>query len=437
MKHPFYSGISGKIALVFLLAFLVVILPVNIFIYSKLRTTLELADTQQLQLEADKLLSQVNLDPLIVPLPSLGYAIHLQTTDGEMRQSLFVSPQFPDIDVSFVPETFNLDTLKVLTVKKPIELGSGEIWLTLARSNQPVQTQLADFRLYLFYVTGGAIVLILGIVFLVSATMLRPIKKIIEASGNIASADRLEQLPIPQSNDESKQLAIALNGMLSRIAANNEVQQNFFDSATHELKTPLSVMKAELSVALQSADAIVKNSLTGVLEEVGRLERTISDFLLVSQLKNQTLVLRKEKFNLADIVYSTIKKLRELALQRNITTAIRQSDVTDFRIDADSDKIQTVISNLIENAIQYSTENSVVQLELKNEGGSISMFLENHANKPVMHLELLGQDRYMNSASARGMGLGLWISKQILDLHGYKLVLSASGDRFQVKVVFS
>src|SRR5687767_7446605 len=161
MKHPFYSGISGKIALVFLIAFLVVILPVNIFIYSKLKATLEIADTQQLQQEADKLLSQVNLDPQIVPLPPVGYSIHLQITDGEMSQSLFLSPQFPSLEESFVPDTFNFDTLKILTVKKPIELGSGEIWLTIARSNQPVQTQLSDFRLYLFYITGGAIALII------------------------------------------------------------------------------------------------------------------------------------------------------------------------------------------------------------------------------------------------------------------------------------
>ena len=436
MKHPFYSGISGKIALVFLLAFLVVILPVNIFIYSKLKTTLELADTQQLQMEADKLLSQVNLDPLIVPLPPVGYSIHLQTTDGEIGQSLFMSPQFPVLDVNFIEETFNFDTLKMLTAKKPIELGSGEIWLTIARSNQPVQTQLADFRLYLFYVTGGAIALIIGIVFLVSATMLRPIKRIIEASGNIASADRWEQLPIPKTNDESKQLAVALNAMLSRIAASNEMQQNFFDSATHELKTPLSVMKAELSVALQSADATVKNSLISVLEEVNRLERTISDFLLVSQLKSQTLVLRKENFNLADAVYTSVKKLRKLAEEKKITIAIQQSDATDFMINADADKIQTVISNLVENAIQYSASEAMVQLNLKNDHGNLTLYVENLAMRPIQYFESLGHDRYMNSASARGMGLGLWIGKQIMDLHKGKLELKQDGNKIQVGIIF-
>jgi signal transduction histidine kinase len=231
-------------------------------------------------------------------------------------------------------------------------------------------------------------------------------------------------------------LAIALNAMLSRIAASSEMQQNFFDSATHELKTPLSVMKAELSVALQSTNATVKNSLTDVLEEVGRLERTISDFLLVSQLKNLSLVLRKENFDLADTVYAAVKKLRNLAEAKRITISIQQSDATDFIIDADADKIQTVISNLIENAIQYSTEGSVVQLNLENDNGAISMSLENNSIRPIPNFEILGRDRYMNSASARGMGLGLWISRKILDLHGYKLVLNDDGNKIRVAIAF-
>jgi signal transduction histidine kinase len=231
-------------------------------------------------------------------------------------------------------------------------------------------------------------------------------------------------------------LAVALNAMLTRIAASSDMQQNFFDSATHELKTPLSVMKAELSVALQSADATVKSSLTGVLEEVGRLERTISDFLLVSLLKSQTLVLRKENFNLADAVYTAVKKLRKLAEEKRITIAIQQSDATDFMIEADADKIQTVISNLIENAIQYSTPDSIVQLKLKNDSGQPALFIENIAQRPIQHFESLGHDRYMNSLSARGMGLGLWIGKQIMDLHNGKLELKQTEKMIQVGIIF-
>ncbi|HZX75524.1 MAG TPA: ATP-binding protein [Cyclobacteriaceae bacterium] len=439
MKYSFFSGLSGKIALIFLLAFLIVVVPVNSVIYSKLKTTLVKADDQQLKGEAEKLLSQLNLDPLIIPLPPNGYSIKIQVEDGPNVHTLFSSPKFPPVDDNLLLlESFDLDTLKILNQRKPIPYSNGEIIFTISRSNQQLHQQLAEFRLYLFYITGTVILLILVLVFTASGIMLRPIKKIIEASEKIATATGIEKLSIPSTNDETKQLATALNAMLSRIEVSSTTQQNFFDSATHELKTPLSIMKAELSHAYNSSKELeAKKMLAGVLDEVARLEHTISDFLLVSQLKSLNLTLRKEKFSLAETVYTAVKKLQNLANDRKISISIIQSEEVDFHVEADSDKIQTVVLNLLENAIRYSPQASVVLIRITlTDHGKPLLEIENEVTQPVQNIEELGKDRYMNSGSARGLGLGLWICKQIIELHDAEFSISQNGVRFKVIVGF-
>ena len=437
MSRAFYSGLSGKIALLFLLAFLVVILPLNTFIYVRLKSTLERADRQQLKAEGEKLLSQVSLDPTIIPLPASGYLIKIQTTDGLVLTPVFESPEFPELaDAFFQVEDFDLDTLKILTIRQPMELGRGEILFTLARSNLSLQSQLADFRLYLFYITGFAVALIIVGVFAISGFMLSPVKRIIEASGGIASASEFKELPIPTANDESRELALALNAMLARIKSSNEIQQKFFDSATHELKTPLSIMKAELTQALETGERQDRgNVMAGVLEEVNRLERTISDFLLVSQLKNKMLSLKKDKTNVAELIYEIMKALNKFSVERRIVFSMQLGEGENFVINADGDKLKIIFFNILENAIRYSTEGEAVQIVLKRNNSGLTLHVLNKTNSPIFDIDRLGKERYTHSTSARGMGLGLWICNQIIELHGGNIQLKAGQSTFEVYLI--
>lgn len=438
MKHAFYSGISGKIASLFLLAFLIIILPLNAFVYFKLKSTLEEADNHQLKTENEKLLGQLSIDPPIIPLPPIGYYIKVQTTDGQFLNPIFESPGFPELaDEFFFIENLDLDTLKIQTTTQAMEFGGGEVLMTIVRSNRPLHNQLADFRLYLFYVTGFAVLIIIVGVFAISGFMLRPVKKIIEASGRIASASGFQNLPIPKSKDESRELAMALNAMLERIRSSNDVQQKFFDSATHELKTPLSIMKAELSQALQAEEkGVLKNGLKNVLEEVDRLDRTISDFLLVSQLRSHMLSLNKVKLNLAEITYGALQSLRNFSAERDIKFTIKQTENTDFAILGDSDKLKIILLNIVENAIRYSPEGERVEVNLQQNGHEVSLQISNKAHFAIPQVDLLGKERFTNSSSARGMGLGLWICNQIMELHGASFTIENVDNNFVVSMAF-
>lgn len=435
MKYPFYSGLSGKIAIIFLAGFILVALPINLFVYKKLSNTIIQADNQQLNAEATKLSSQVKIDPIVVPLVATGYSMHIQVFNGQFFQSIFASPDFPHIaEEMYFLEAIELDTLKVLNKHTPIEGSSDELVVSLARSNRKVHEQLSEFRIYLFYITGGSFIILVVLVFSISEIMLRPLKKIVTASDRIQASESMDRLPIPRVHDETRALSITLNNMLTRIENSLNMQMQFFDSATHELKTPLTIMKAQLSLATSDTnDTESKKTLNSILEECERLERTISDFLLLSQLKNSKLVLRLETCDVSEIVFNELTKIKKLAEHKRISFQFTQTN-TSFYSKIDRDKIQTVVFNILENAIAYSAEGTTVKLSLVNEDGQICLETRNPLLKPVDNWERLGKERHTSPSTVRGMGIGLWICNQIMDIHKGELVLAKSDSEFVVAI---
>ena len=121
--------------MIFLAGFILVALPINLFVYKKLETTIINSDNLQLNAEATKLSSQIKLDPVVVPLVSSGYSMHVQVFNGQFFQSIFSSPNFPHLsDEMYFLETIELDTLKIFSKRVPIEGSNDELMLSIARS---------------------------------------------------------------------------------------------------------------------------------------------------------------------------------------------------------------------------------------------------------------------------------------------------------------
>ncbi|HEU5292666.1 MAG TPA: histidine kinase dimerization/phospho-acceptor domain-containing protein [Cyclobacteriaceae bacterium] len=431
MKYPFYSGLSGKIAMIFLAGFILVALPINLFVYSKLETTIINSDNLQLNAEATKLSSQVKLDPVVVPLASVGYSMHIQVFNGQFFQSVFSSPDFPQLsDEMYFLETIEIDTLKVFNKHVPITGSTDELMVSIARSNRSVHDQLAEFRIYLFYITGSAFIILVVLVFSLSEIMLKPLKRIVTAADRVQAAETMERLPIPAVDDETRELSLTLNNMLTRIENSLNTQMQFFDSATHELKTPLTIMKAQLSLALTSTtDTVSRKTLESILEECERLERTISDFLLLSQLKNSKLSLQIETYDVGEVVFSVLSKIKNMADQKRISFQFNQTKAS-FYSRIDRDKIQTVVFNMLENAVTYSPEGSCIKLSLSNQESEIFLTVRNPLSMSIESFEKLGSERHTNPSAARGMGLGLWICNQIIGMHKGKLTLNQADSEF-------
>lgn len=435
-RVPLRRSLKVKITVLFLIGFVLVVLPVNVTVYEKLKASLIASNYAQLAAEADKLFSQVKLDPLIVPLPQAGFVMQLQIIDEPYSKVLFASPGFTTLEsqVLWLDEV-DIDTLSIVNLRRQVAASGGQLVLSLARSNLMLAVQLQEFKLYLFYITGVLIVLALALVFGITGYMLQPLQNIIAKAENINAAESIDRLPIPKAGDETTQLSTTLNTMLERIETAMNNQLKFFDAATHELKTPLAVMRTQLSLARADSTHISANFLHDTLHEVARLERTISDFLLMSQLKSKTLVTRMELVDVDELTYKTAAELNPMLLAKQCTLDVQLSG-TVFSVHADADKVQTILTNLLENAIAYSPAGRVITIKLQNNAGSICLLFSNTALQAVENFQVLGKQRYLQPKAARGLGLGLWITQQIMELHGGSLNLRQDKGIFMAELAF-
>jgi len=204
------------------------------------------------------------------------------------------------------------------------------------------------------------------------------------------------------------------------------LKNNFLLSITHELKSPLASVKLQLqTLQKHNLEESVKNELMQkALADNERLLRMIDNVLLASKAENENNVLRLEKINLFD----TLTKLVDQAFEENkhrIKIVVNET----IDVNADEQFLSIVFSNLIENAIKYSLTDSIIEIDIQ---------LQN--NKPVVLVKDLGAGisdsekenvfkkfyRVGNeeTRSAKGTGLGLFITKNLCDLHNIQIGIS-------------
>ncbi|NBW34430.1 MAG: sensor histidine kinase [Cytophagia bacterium] len=430
----FFKSIRAKTAILFFLVFLLVILPVHWLIYKKVESALSETNKRELTTEAEKLLSQVRLDPLTIPIPAEGFVMKVQFQRTIQFETIFSSPDFPELDaLDYLQNITYADTFEVVNVRKPLEQQEVNLLLSLGRSGTVFQDQLSSLQFYLFAAIAMAVAAAGLLVFFVSGWILKPIKKIASASALINTSKDINLIPLPDTNDESKQLAESINSMLTRIRNSANAQTNFFASAAHELRTPLAVMKAELTIANSE---VTPARIHTLLHEVERLERVIHDFLLISELKADILTIRKSQESLDELIYAALKKIKYTSEAYGTRVQVMiGATIENFNVMVDADKMETVMTNLVENAIKYSPRHSTVVLSLTQEGDNFILELSNPTQTEIAAPSLLVQEFKKSSELSSGIGMGLWICDQIVQLHGFTLVLESEGREFTATLI--
>jgi len=204
------------------------------------------------------------------------------------------------------------------------------------------------------------------------------------------------------------------------------LQNNFLLSITHELKSPLASVKLQLqTLQKHNLEETVKNKLLQkALADNERLLRMIDNVLLASKAENENNVLRLEKINL----FETLTKLVEQAFEEN-KSCIKIAFTETVFVNADEQFLSIIFSNLIENAIKYSPTNSPIEINvqsqnnyavvlIKDEGYGISDTEKENVFKKFYRI---GNEE---TRSAKGTGLGLFITKNLCDLHNIQISIS-------------
>jgi two-component system sensor histidine kinase VicK len=223
-----------------------------------------------------------------------------------------------------------------------------------------------------------------------------------------------------------------LNEELRRI---DKVQKEFINTAAHELRTPIMPILEEAEyIEHQFNDrkkkVVVENEqIALIIRNAKRLERLASDILDVSKIESQSLKLNKERFNLNDVLYDTIQDIQNrLANDNGLDSSAKlYYKPKDIIVEADKGRLTQVVSNILNNAIKFTQEGTItisIGLERKKE--------EHNNQEIVVSIQDTGQGidseilpklftKFATKSETRGTGLGLFISKSIVEAHGGKI----------------
>src|SRR3989339_47414 len=266
--------------------------------------------------------------------------------------------------------------------------------------------------------------------YIIAGRMLSPIRKINEETRKM-SADNLQPIEGSTVQDELGELTINLNGMITRLRDSFHVQKQFVENASHELKTPLTIVQTNLEAALEDKTVArdeMQEYINQALKSTQFMNRLTEDLLLLSVVKEH---IPFDDVQTKDVVEGAVKQLQPIALEqkKNIITQFPDHIKT---IKGNSTLLTRAVMNCIENAIKYDRTKIIVQVALTNNRIQITVqddgegILQEHIAKVF--------DRFYRADDARsrrsgGAGLGLAITKSIIEKHNGSITLSSEPEK--------
>ncbi|MES3039338.1 MAG: HAMP domain-containing sensor histidine kinase [Bdellovibrionota bacterium] len=312
--------------------------------------------------------------------------------------------------------------------------------LTIPLDNNP-QPQLAlqiavplilmenqiDSRLNLFRF-GIPIVLLLAALggLFVSGRALAPVKEIMTTAQNISVRDLSQRIAIPKNKDEIRGLALTLNHMLDRIENSFASQDRFIADASHQLLTPLTIMRAEVELKSRTADKNLSDFFKNQLTEIDHLSRIIKDMLFLAQVDSGVENLKYVSIPADEVLTDVLSSMDRAFKNKRIEPHVRLYNSENRReILCDIDLMKHLLTNLIENGIKYSAEASILLLEVYWKIDSTEIRITDQGpGIPADVRENIFQ-RFTrgrrHETQVKGYGLGLSIAKKIAELHKAEL----------------
>lgn len=316
--------------------------------------------------------------------------------------------------------------------------GMGLVTAAIAVNIDHQRTFLLALREKLWVTTVIGVVLTILLGWIAARRGLAPVRHMAAVVQRI-SATRLDDRHALRSVPvELRGLAQAFNDMLARLEDSFRRLSEFSSDLAHEMRTPVSNLMTQTEVALsrtRSADEY-REVLHSSLEEYGRLARMISDMLFLAKADNRVIVPQDEPVALAVETRELFDFYGALAEERGIRLEV----VGGASIRAERLMIRRAISNLLSNAIRHSSPGSVVRVVIQaNETGEVQLAVENRGEPiPAEHLPRLFDRFYRVDPSRQrtsdGAGLGLAITKSIVEAHGgqIRVMSSAQITRFEM-----
>jgi signal transduction histidine kinase len=272
-----------------------------------------------------------------------------------------------------------------------------------------------------------------GVGWLVSGRVLRPIDEITATARNIQATDLSRRINLQGPEDELKQLADTFDDMLGRIDGAFESQREFIHEASHELRNPLAVIRTNLDVTLSDPDASASElRRTGevVQRSTERMSRLVDDLLVYA--RQGSLSLERETVDLATLVEQAADEFAMTAGTKDVT--IEHASPPHLLVDGDRLALQQAVGNLLANAVRVSPPETTVRVTAGREEPWVWMAVSDEGpgiapeDQERVFQRFWRGDKVDGREAARS-GLGLTIVRQIAEAHGGQVRLASEPGR--------
>jgi heavy metal sensor kinase len=326
-------------------------------------------------------------------------------------------------------------------LREAIQSGPGGLLVLVGRS---IQTELNQLRqlAYLLLATGAG-VLGVGLVggWLISKRAVLPIVAMTATAEAISASNLSQRIDVAETDSELGRLGRVLNAMFDRLEAAFERQVRFTADASHELRTPVSIIFADTELALTKnrSGEEYRQTIETCHRAAKRMRCLVDALLTLARIDSGELVLRQGRFDLGDVATECAELLRPLAAQKQLRWEL---SVASVEITGDPERIAQVIMNLLTNAVHYNREGGEVRLSVaRDTEGTVLTVSDTGIGIPPEDQPHIFE-RFYRADKARsqelgGSGLGLAICQSIVQAHGGSIALTSEvnqGTRFIVRL---
>lgn len=277
-----------------------------------------------------------------------------------------------------------------------------------------------------------------GIAAYTSTRMLSPILKINDAAKKIAKGDfsvRLEEKSIAK---EIEEIATSFNIMVKELANTETLRSDFVSNVSHEFKTPLSAIEGYTTLLQDESLSKQEQAqyIERILENTSRLTRLTQSILSLSQLENQEIVLQKENYMLDEQIRRVLLGYEPLWEEKELNIDLSLESTPFF---GSKSLLAQVWSNLIDNAIKFSSKGGTLSIGCRLESGAVRVFVRDTGIGMTEDVKKHAFDKFYQgerSHSVKGNGLGLALARRIVMLCGGSILLdSAEGKGTKITVL--
>jgi signal transduction histidine kinase len=298
------------------------------------------------------------------------------------------------------------------------------------------EDQRSLFRTLTIGIAAALSVAVLGGL-LIGKLALRPLSAMAVQAAALGERNLTTRLAAPNPHDELGQLAASFNGLLGRLSSVLSSQRQFMADASHQLRTPVSVLRTTADVTLRQPhrpEHDYREAVTIVAEQAVRLTKFVDAMFVLSRAEAGGRTIRPEPVYLDEIVADCVRELSVLAVERGVR--VQATGDTDVSFVGDDDCLRQLFTNLLDNAVAHTREGGLVTADTKVNERQIRVRISDQGDGIAASDRERIFERFTRLDRRRsGAGLGLPIARWMAEAHGGTLELDASSSHGSVFLV--